>query len=837
MTDCACGCCEGVTNRTPMPVHNRPGLSAVSYRVGTHSEFLASMVAALTDVDRPALATLTTRDPDDLAIALLDAWAVVGDVLTFHNERLVQESWLRTAVDRRSLQGLGRLVGHRMAPGVAAETHLAFAVEPPPAIPEAAGRDPGVAPPVTPTRVVVPVGTRVQSIPGPDEQPQTFETVTEVVAWPGHNAMPTAATLPADVASTDESAFLDGLATGVTAGDMLLFVRGDTDDHWAARIVSEVIPNASADRTEVTWHGALSSLGASGAAVNVYVFRKRLRVFGHNAPEWKAMSVDFRKDYSGQDPPPSQWPDFLVTPVAGDVIDLDGTHDDIAVDTWMVLDDAPDGSRGVFRVTKVVGLSRAAFAVSGQVTRVTLAGDDYSSFDDATDVREVVAYAMPEQLTVAPVPDHSPVSDDEVVVAADAGMLAPGTPAIVNGVGDVDGAPHAEVAVVEAVTDLGAGRWRITLEADLARDYVRDTVVVHGNVAPATHGETVDEVLGAGRGTATFQQFRLSHRPLTQLSAGTDTGVESTLAVRVNDVAWNEERTLYEARPDDHVFTSTVDEHGDRVVTFGDGVRGARLPTGTNNVRATYRTGLGTAGNVDAGSLAQLLDRPLGLKGVTNPSAASGGVDPEAEEEARTAIPLAVRTLGRAVSLLDYEDYARAWPGISKARATVLPLARGRTIVVTVALDPDAGSDPGTRLDDLATSLRDHGDPHVQLEVVEHRTDTFRLSVRVTVDPDHGAELVLDGVRAAMGSGFSFTARAFLAPVHRSEVVAVAHTVAGVVGVDLDRLYAPGLPLPPGLLADRLVPQQPSVSSTGIPVPAGLLLIADDPFDLLEVAS
>ena len=145
----------------------------------------------------------------------------------------------------------------------------------------------------------------------------------------------------------------------------------------------------------------------------------------------------------------------------------------------------------------------------------------------------------------------------------------------------------------------------------------------------------------------------------------------------MNDVRWDEVPTLFGTRVQDRVFALRTDEHGKAYVQFGDGDRGARLPTGSNNVRARYRKGIGAAGNVKPGALAQLLDRPLGVKGVSNPIAASGGVDPESEDAARTSIPLGVRTLGRAVSLLDYEDYARAFTGVVKANATVLALRGG----------------------------------------------------------------------------------------------------------------------------------------------------------------
>ena len=114
-----CNCCEGLTAQTPAEVNNRPGLSAVSYRVGTQSQFKASMIAALSDISHPTLQGLKTRDDDDFSIALLDAAATMADVLTFYQERIANESFLRTATERRSLLELGRLIGYELRPGAA----------------------------------------------------------------------------------------------------------------------------------------------------------------------------------------------------------------------------------------------------------------------------------------------------------------------------------------------------------------------------------------------------------------------------------------------------------------------------------------------------------------------------------------------------------------------------------------------------------------------------------------------------------------------------------------------------------------------------------------------
>src|SRR2546423_6659306 len=129
-----CGCCAGVAVETPVEIANRPGLSAIAYRTGTHAQFRDTLIARLTNDQRPALHALTTRDADDFSFALLDAWATVGDVLTFHQERIANELYLRTATERLSVLELSRLVGYELRPGVAASTYLAFTLNEAPGV-------------------------------------------------------------------------------------------------------------------------------------------------------------------------------------------------------------------------------------------------------------------------------------------------------------------------------------------------------------------------------------------------------------------------------------------------------------------------------------------------------------------------------------------------------------------------------------------------------------------------------------------------------------------------------------------------------------------------------
>src|SRR5947208_13750283 len=91
--------------------------------------FLESTLGRLSSQKFPELAALKTRNPADPAIALLDAWATVADVLTFYQERIANEGYLRTATERRSILELARLVGYNLRPGVSASVYVAYTLE------------------------------------------------------------------------------------------------------------------------------------------------------------------------------------------------------------------------------------------------------------------------------------------------------------------------------------------------------------------------------------------------------------------------------------------------------------------------------------------------------------------------------------------------------------------------------------------------------------------------------------------------------------------------------------------------------------------------------------
>jgi predicted phage baseplate assembly protein len=278
------------------------------------------------------------------------------------------------------------------------------------------------------------------------------------------------------------------------------------------------------------------------------------------------------------------------------------------------------------------------------------------------------------------------------------------------------------------------------------------------------------------------------------------------------------------------VFLTQTSDDNKTTIEFGDGSTGLRVPTGQQNVRAVYRKGIGTGGNVKAGQLSLLLTRPLGVKSVTNPQPASGGADPEKLEDARTNAPITVLTLDRVVSLSDYEDFARAFAGIAKALATWTWDGQTRGVFVTVAGQNGADIPDGSKtLTNLIAAMQAAGDPHVPLRVQTYRRAFFRTSALIDVNPDYQQDKVLAAVTDALRTEFSFDSRAFGQGVALSEVLAAMQSVLGVVAVDMNELYR--VDGTPGLNS-RLLAAMPQAGAEGLVQPAELLILDPGPIDL-----
>jgi len=915
----SCGCCESVPE-TPA-VENPPGRPALAYRIGTHSAFLRRMTARLSrqrlpdgkNAGRRPLADLSTRSGGDPAVALLDAWSVVGDVLTFYQERLANEGYLRTATERPSVLELARAIGYELRPGVAAETYLAFLLD------EAE---------TSPQETAIPAGTKVQSIPIREgELPQTFETSLDFEAKVWWNALRPALTKPQNLTLDAREVILKGAGLNIAPGDRMLLVESD-----AAGGVSEIrrklvraverdpdqdrtvvrfetapgevmkvkalakggaahkagtapVPSGlkkpfneahldgvlGADLTEAQFQAYMGMAGwkvmdvleyakrraaaAAAGAVKVLVFRDKAGIFGHNAPHFKTLSTEAQGAFHNWDDPDwDVWKDSVNTSgSAGYYADadvyLDRPVSGIVAESWALLE-RPGGHR-VYRVKEAVEGSLAGFGISARVLGLELRDPDGSSpyRDGAFTVRRTTAFVRSEELEPAPVQITEDIEEGatELTLEGLAPGLSRGRPAAVTGgQADAGGVLRSEIKVLDAISHSN-GRTTLKFSQGLQHSYTRDTVVVNANVVKATHGETVaGEVLGSGDGARRHQRFTLKRPPLTYVSAATASGTETTLSLRVNGVEWKEVQSLHGLDGGARRYIARIDDDGRTSVVFGDGKSGARLPTGRENVVATYRSGIGSEGEVAAGSLTLLKTRPFGVRRVTNPVDASGADDPEDLDGARENAPLTVLTLDRIVSLRDFEDFARAFTGIGKAQAVALWNGETELVHITVA---DAGGDEVRAGSDLFRNLRDAvnmaRDPRRAVEIGSFQPRYFELDARVLMDPAYEWEDVKSQIESALAGGFSFAKRAFGQSVTQAEVVSVIHGVQGVVAVDTEKLYVLGeTGLPAGDPLSSVLPARtarpntaPTPERPGRFLPAELLLINEFGIRLTEMES
>jgi len=317
--------------------------------------------------------------------------------------------------------------------------------------------------------------------------------------------------------------------------------------------------------------------------------------------------------------------------------------------------------------------------------------------------------------------------------------------------------------------------------------YDHDTVSINANVVPATQGETMlHEIMGSGDGTRINQRFVLNKTPLTYVSAATASGAESTLEVRINEVLWKPVSSLYAEGPRSQRYLTRHDNDGNAMIIFGDGRKGARLPTGQENITARYRSGIGPEGEVAAESLRLLKSKPLGIRDVTNPLAASGAAAPEVLDDARAHAPLTVLTLDRIVSVNDFEDFVSAFSGIGKAQARVLWNGETNVIHITIATaSGDTVRLKSSLYENLLAAMNRVRDTTVQVLVNGYVELHFKVEAQILIDSRYLWQKVQASVKRTLNAAFTFKQRAFGQDVSEVEVLTLILGVEGVIAAEL----------------------------------------------------
>lgn len=333
------------------------------------------------------------------------------------------------------------------------------------------------------------------------------------------------------------------------------------------------------------------------------------------------------------------------------------------------------------------------------------------------------------------------------------------------------------------------------------------------DLLPVSRGKTVaNEILGSGDATVTTgQEFVLQKSPLTYLQSGASTsgaGYKSTLQIWVDGVQWSELPSFYGQPSSAQVFVTREDENNVTHVQFGDGVNGSRLPSGTNNVVATYRYGSG-ADSPDAGSLTVILQSWPGLKSIVNPVAVGGGDNPDPPKKIKTYAPQSVLTFGRAISADDYEVIAAQAPGVSRAASYWIWDSVQQRMLVKVYVGDDSNAVVSAN-----TALAAASDPNRPLKVIQASAVPLTLALTLVIDGRYVATDVVNAAAAALidpDTGLFGTGTVRIGQsVFQSQICKVCLGVPGAVAVhdlsltgavaqtsasctDFDFRYDPGL--------------------------------------------
>ena len=738
-----------------------PGLDTIARQLVGFPELRALLLSAISDAEHAIpFAHWTAREGNDLGLMLLEMWAYLGDILSFYDEVHAHEAYLRTARRRDSLRKLVELLGYVPTPAVGATVELAL---------EADGR----------RALSLPAGTAFRSGAVDGGPPQVFELDAETLIHPARNRWGVAAPQPttladAGVLASGSAVFLLARRTAgaVDEGDLVLVQANGSLSRSIARRVGAVEDVQGDDGTryrQVSLDGDLGSIGDATALVDIRLYR------------------------------PTQttglWTLTTATAISGDQLTLEGVMRSIRPDdhilvtystqiAWFEVDFIEERQLDVTVSTDTdIGKAKLPTTVIDLDLDLSNASRNTATRSSITNSNKkyiVVHHGMALVGTPTAMPKTELGPTD--ALALDGPMREPfeDTGGARFFVTDLD----EQAVAFDGSLDFDAAL--LTPEADSeTRPTMTLPVQAWGNVASASRGETVSgEILGSGDATVGNQSFTLKKKSLTYLtSATTASGLASTLQVWIDGVRWEEVASFYGQSATARVYVVRCDEDGAATVTFGDGVRGARLTTGSGNLVVSYRFGAGAAAP-EAGSIKQIARPMAGLERVSQPVAAAGGEDTEDADGIRTYAPQQAMFLGRAVSLLDYQAVVSAYPGVRAAKVAWTWATRGQRTVVRVWY---IGAE--SLQADILARLQGVSDPNTPFDVGVAEAVPIDLALTVDIDPDY----VAGDLEAAVTAALADTSNGLLCHerigigtrLRFSRIRAMAQGVSGVLSVRL----------------------------------------------------
>ena len=309
----------------------------------------------------------------------------------------------------------------------------------------------------------------------------------------------------------------------------------------------------------------------------------------------------------------------------------------------------------------------------------------------------------------------------------------------------------------------------------------------------ATSEEVLEELLAVECRNYTDETIGISNGYVGQRFFLPRTSVlESTVSIttQLGDVTmtWGEVTSLMEANPTDEVFEVLAQTDGSSVVRFGDGLHG-EVPPLHSIIRATYRVGGGTGGNVPPNTINTLVEPVIYGVSVTNPDAATGGMNAESLASIRSNASKSYRARDRAVTLKDFEALAiTGVPDAAKAKATG---NNGSSVTVYVAPVDDGTKRPLLTADqDLTVTsyLEDRAMAGVTIQVFPATFTEIFLSLTATCLPTARQDLVAAAIREQLDYYFRYQRVDFGQTITPQDIYYQLSAIPGLAYVQVTRL-------------------------------------------------
>lgn len=288
-------------------------------------------------------------------------------------------------------------------------------------------------------------------------------------------------------------------------------------------------------------------------------------------------------------------------------------------------------------------------------------------------------------------------------------------------------------------------------------------------------------VVGARQAVAvTNTSLGVSDGSINQEFLITDKILDGSCVVRVNGLGWTQADTVGFSIPTSEVYVQTINEDGVAIIKFGNDING-KVPTAGDAIVADYYVTEGVNGNVGENTITNIngtITLPGGVSSIscTNVNRAAGGAEIESLEDLRRRVPLALRTLMRAVTRKDYPDYAELAPGVILAG---LSYNCGKYVEVYIV--PDGGGVASLSLIGTTQTWMDNG-KMITTQVLVKPAGEVRLlfNINVKVKPEYPQVATLQRVTDNLVEFVSYKHQVIGGTVELGDVYEIVENTEGV---------------------------------------------------------